>query len=51
MTTKFVVNNVFDEIDDKYLASTRSLNMSIPNGNNFRDVVGRRYSLEIGYSF
>ena len=23
----------------------------IPNGNNFRDVVGRRYSLEIGYSF
>ena len=51
LTTRFVVNNVFDEIDDKYLASTRSLNMHIPNGNNFRDVVGRRYSLELGYSF
>lgn len=51
LTTRLVVNNVFDEIDDKYLASSRSLNSHIPNGNNFRDVVGRRYSLEIGYSF
>ena len=51
LTTRFVVNNVFDEIDDKYLASSRSLNSHIPNGNNFRYVVGRRYSLELGYSF